>query len=79
MFKFLFQRGKNGILAKPETQREAFERLVEELNGAIALFAEKPKVTIEPATGAISFELPEQFPDEALALPAPEASDASKS
>ena len=72
MFSFL----KFGRNAKPEvvieTQRQTFERLVGELNEAIALLDEKPAVTVTPSTGALSFELPDNFPDEALALPAPE-------
>lgn len=80
MLNFLFRRRANveEPEVKIETQRETFTRLIEELNAAIALLADKPKVTIEPATGAVSFELPEQFPDEALQLPAPdeEASEA---
>lgn len=72
MFKFL----RLGRRAAPqpviETQRETFERLVQELNGAIDALPDKPAVTVDPASGNISFNLPEQFPDEALALPAPE-------
>lgn len=74
MLNFLFRR--QGPAAEPEvkieTQREVFTRLVEELNTEITKLADKPKVTIDPATGMVSFELPEQFPDEALQLPAPD-------
>jgi hypothetical protein len=31
-----------------------------------------PAVTINPVTNEVSFALPENFPDEALALPAPD-------
>ena len=72
MFKFLFRGRDKTPEVKIETQRETFTRLVEELNDALGKLADKPAVTIEPATGRISFELPEQFPDEALALPSPE-------
>ena len=74
MLNFLFRRraASEEPEVKIETQRETFTRLVDELNGALALLADKPKVTIDPATGGISFELPEQFPDEALQLPAPD-------
>ena len=72
MFKFLF--GKRG--AEPEvvveTQRQTFERLVSELNEAIGALPEKPAVTVDPATGHVTLQTPEQFPDEALALPEPE-------
>lgn len=72
MFKFLkFGRGKKPE-AVIETQRQTFERLVGELNEAIASLPEMPAVTVNPVTNEISFALPEQFPDEALALPAPE-------
>lgn len=69
MFKFLFKgRGEAAVV---ETKRQSFERLVSELNTAIDELADKPKVTLDPATGHVAFELPEQMPDEALALPAP--------
>ncbi|MEM6596259.1 MAG: hypothetical protein AAF672_15840 [Pseudomonadota bacterium] len=69
MLKFLFGK-KPG--AKVETQRETFERLVKKLNEAIAPLAVKPRVTVDPNSGAITFAAPEQFPDEALALPKPD-------
>ncbi|MEM1234824.1 MAG: hypothetical protein AAGH70_11935 [Pseudomonadota bacterium] len=75
MLKFLF--GTKPGAAKAETQRDTFERLVKELNEAIVVLPQKPKVTVDPNTGAVSFEAPEHFPDEALALPKPaEAADA---
>lgn len=70
MLRFLFGT-KPTQPVKVETQRETFKRLVEELNDAIAALPVKPKLTIDTGTGAFSFETPEQFPDEALALPAP--------
>lgn len=73
MFKFLkFGRGSKPKVVI-ETQRQTFERLVVELNEAIAALPEMPAVTINPVTQELSFALPENFPDEALALPAPEA------
>lgn len=73
MFKFLFRRKPDATVeAIPETQRETFERALAEVNGLVALMDPKPAVTVDPATGAVTFALPEQFPDEALALPAPE-------
>jgi hypothetical protein len=72
MFDFLKRlRGEPSEAA--ESQRARFERLVEELNAEIAELPEKPAVTITPETGALSFEMPEQFPDEALALPKPDS------
>ncbi|MFT6423860.1 MAG: hypothetical protein ACJAX9_000206 [Celeribacter sp.] len=72
MFKFLkFGRGaKSNVVI--ETQRQSFERLVGELNEAIAALPDMPAVTVNPVSNEISFALPETFPDEALALPAPE-------
>ncbi len=70
MLKFLFGQ-KTGPVAKIETQRETFVRLAEELNEAIAAMADKPEMTLNLNTGGIEFKLPDQFPDEALALPAP--------
>lgn len=77
MLKFIF--GKKGI-AKQETQRQAFERMVTDLNDAIAGLDEKPKLTMDLNTGGFALELPDRLPDEALALPAPDdASDAATS
>ncbi|MEP3347802.1 MAG: hypothetical protein ABJN34_02220 [Litoreibacter sp.] len=75
MFKFLFRgRGKDAVV---ETQRQSFERIVSELNAAIDGLPVKPRVTLDPATGHVGLQLPEQMPDEALALPAPEEKDAA--
>ena len=76
MLQFLFGK-KSSDPVKIETQRETFDRLISELNEAIALLPDKPKVTFDPATGFVAFETPEQFPDEALALPAPDETSAS--
>ncbi len=73
MFKFLF-RGKSTPEVEIETDRARFARLVEEINAMIDALAVKPRVTIDPETGHILPEAPEQFADEALALPAPDAS-----
>ncbi|WP_298261616.1 hypothetical protein [uncultured Litoreibacter sp.] len=69
MFKFLF-KGRNKEVVV-ETQRQNFERLVTELNDAIDALPVKPRVTLDPTTGHVELHLPEQMPDEALALPAP--------
>lgn len=69
MFKFLF--GKSADKAKIETQRDTVKRSLEELNGVLALMADKPVVGVDLNTGMITIDLPEQMPDEALALPAP--------
>ena len=69
MFNFLKSR-MGGIRPVVETQRQTFERALVEVNDIVALMVTKPKVTIDPATGTVAFELPDQMPDEALALPA---------
>ena len=46
-----------------------------EVNDIVVLMVTKPKVTIDPATGTVAFELPDQMPDEALAFPAPSPED----
>jgi hypothetical protein len=71
MFDFL-KRLRGVPEAVKESKRDRFTRLVEELNAAIAELPEKPAITVTPGTGALSFDLPEQFPDEALALPKPD-------
>jgi hypothetical protein len=69
MLKFLFRgRETNAVV---ETQRQRFERIVTELNDAIDGLPVKPRVTLDPVTGHFELHLPEQLPDEALALPAP--------
>lgn len=73
MFKFFQSKFGSVKVAPAETNREVFERALGELNGIVALMADKPKITIDPSTGTVSYDLPEQMPDEALALPAPEA------
>ena len=70
MFKFLFE--KVGGKAKVLTQRVIVERAVADLNGVLALMADKPVVGLDLNTGLISVDLPDQMPDEALALPAPD-------
>ncbi len=71
MFKFLFGGKSNSPEVTIETDRTRFVRLVAELNEVIDGLGVKPRVTIDPETGHILPETPEQFADEALALPAP--------
>ena len=71
MFKFLFGRRGSPEPVK-ETQRETVERALAEVNEILAELDPKPKVTLDPETGEIALALPEQMPDEALALPAPD-------
>ena len=70
MFKFLF--GKKGGKAVIETQRETVVRSVDALNAVLAGMADKPKIGVDLNSGMLTVDLPEQMPDEALALPAPE-------
>lgn len=70
MFKFLF--GKKGGKPAIETQRDTVARALEELNSVLVVMADKPVVGVDLNTGLITVDLPDQMPDEALALPAPE-------
>lgn len=69
MFKHLF--GKFAPAKPLETQRDTITRALAELNTVVAGLSVKPLITIDPETGAINLKLPDQMPDEALALPAP--------
>lgn len=71
MLKFLFGGKTTTPEVVIESDRARFTRLVGELNDAIDTLANKPRVTVDPANGHILPETPEQFADEALALPAP--------
>lgn len=76
MLKFLFGGKTTAPEITIEADRARFARLVAELNETIDTLANKPRVTVDPATGHVTFETPEQFADEALALPAPELEEA---
>ena len=76
MFKQLL--GKFTAAKHVETQRETIERALAEVNSVVAGLAVKPSVTFDPETGEISLTLPDQMPDEALALPAPESKEDAK-
>lgn len=70
MFKFIKSRFSRATLVM-ETQRQTIDRALSEVNEIVGLMLQKPKITIDPQTGTIALDLPEQMPDEALALPAP--------
>lgn len=70
MFKFLFGKKQDGT-AVVETQRETVARALAEINEILTL-TEGAAVSVTTGTGQIDITLPEQMPDEALALPAPE-------
>lgn len=78
MLKFLFGGKTTTPEVVIESDRARFTRLVGELNEAIDTLANKPRVTVDPANGHILPETPEQFADEALALPAPAAEEVAK-
>lgn len=75
MLRFLFGMRPQSEETAAETQRETLERLVRELNAAIAALPEKPGLIIDPAKCELTLDLPETLPDEALALPAPETTE----
>ncbi len=72
MLKFLFG-GKTKTVKT--TQRESVQVLLDDLNSILVTMSDKPKITVDPNAGTIALELPEQMPDEALALPAPAEGD----
>ncbi|MBY6199797.1 hypothetical protein KUV65_00345 [Maritalea mobilis] len=73
---FNFFRGGAKSAPKSESQRDRFKRLVRELNEMIDAMPTKPRVMIDLETGRIVPEVPDQFQDEALALPKPDAATA---
>ena len=74
MFRFLFGKKPEDapVEVVHETQRQTIRRALEEVNEILAALDPKPAVTFDPRTGSISLALPEQMPDEAKALPAPD-------
>ena len=58
--------------AQPETRRQCVTRLLADLNASLVDLAEKPVITVTPNDGKIGLELPDDLPDERVALPAPE-------
>jgi hypothetical protein len=74
MFKFLFKKTDKGAqVVVAETQRQTVERALRELNTVLVTLTPKAKITVYPDEGTLSVTLPDQMPDEALALPAPTA------
>lgn len=77
MFEFLKNIvGKAG--AKPQTQRETVARALAEINTIVGALEVKPRLVFDVEAGVLELELPEQMPDETLALPAPEAETAEE-
>lgn len=54
------------------TMRQRFEEAQSELNAVLADLPEMPTVNIYVKARMLNLDAPDQFPDEALALPAPE-------
>lgn len=76
MFKFLFNKtDKRTQVVVAETQRQRVERALREVNMVLVTLTPKAKITVYPEEGTLSVTLPDQMPDEALALPAPKSSD----
>lgn len=78
MFKFLFGKSaKEPEVIVRETQRETVERALKEVNDILAGLSPRAVVTVDLQHGTVSVSLPEQMPDEAKALPAPNPAPAS--
>ncbi|MEM7471304.1 MAG: hypothetical protein AAF340_08125 [Pseudomonadota bacterium] len=75
MFRFLFGKKPEEAVVK-ETQRETVERALGEVNEILGAMAVKAKIAVNLETGLLEIDLPEQMPDEALALPKPEEAKA---
>ena len=54
------------------SMRQRFEAAQTEMNAVLSDMQEFPRVTIDAKNRKIEIETPEQFADEALALPAPD-------
>jgi hypothetical protein len=76
MFKFL-KVFTNTPDQKPEleTMRARFERVTAELNEVLEDLEELPDVSLDVSGRRVTFNAPEQFSDEALALPKPDADE----
>lgn len=76
MFKFL-KVFTNTPDQKPEieTMRARFERVTAELNEVLSELEELPDVSFDVSGRRVTFAAPEQFADEALALPKPDADE----
>lgn len=78
MFEFLRKIRGRGPAAQ-ESQRQTVMRALEEINAVLGELEEKPTLSFDPENGRIALELPDQMPDETLALPAPEDEDPKSS
>jgi len=73
MLKFLNLFKSGDAPVQIESHRARFERVTSELNEVLAELNDMPVVTIDAAAQTLSIAAPEQFMDEALALPSPSA------
>lgn len=71
MLQFLFGKRRAGTQTR-QSLRDAGTRALDELNDVLAALPELPDITIRPASGRIDIDWPDQLPDEAKALPAPD-------
>lgn len=71
MFKFLFGTKEKATVVV-ETKRQTLKRALAEVNEVLDALDPKPKIAVDLASGRIEIADPEQFPDEARALPAPD-------
>lgn len=71
MLRFLNIFKTDGSKATQETMRARFERVTAELDEVLADLDSLPRIDIDPEARSISITPPEQFADEALALPSP--------
>lgn len=72
MLKFLKIFQPKSDAAALETMRARFERVTTEMNEVLSDFDELPEIRIDPKSRRIVIIPPEQFADEALALPKPD-------
>lgn len=78
MFKFLKVFSNEPKSPEIETQRARFERVTAEMNEVLADLDVLPDVQFSAADKRIIVTAPDQFPDEALALPKPDAEPSAK-
>ena len=79
MFKFLFGRAsKTPEVVVRETQRETVARALRELNDVLTTLSPRAGIHVDLQSGTLSVDLPDQMPDEAKALPAPDKQTTDK-
>lgn len=71
MFKLLNLFRPTETEIETESMRARFERVTAELNDVLSQLDELPELTVDATNRRIDVTTPEQFADEALALPKP--------